>query len=184
MFRRLLLPALTLLVLAAAGHTAYAAGRHCHPSRHARETVSARTLGSVIAVTYGRGASQRTSLLRTPAAIDRVAVRDVDNDGDLDVVAAPRDGSVLLWRNAGHGRFSLAALRRDSRRLAADRPRFERVRRHDDGWQWGAERYDAAMPRAPAVATVARVGIIRIPFFVPARPASHRPSSGRAPPRA
>lgn len=183
MFRRLLAPALTLLLFAVAVQPASAAGRRCHASRHARETVSARSFGSVIAVTFKRGASQRTHFLRTPALIDRVAVRDVDNDGDLDVLAAPRDGSLLLWRNAGHGRFLLATPPHDSR-LAANTPRVERIHHRDDGWQWGAERYDAAMPRAPAVATMARVAIVRLPHFVPAGPASQRSSSGRAPPLA
>ena len=173
MFRRLLAPALTLLLFAVAVQPASAAGRRCHASRHARETVSARSFGSVIAVTFKRGASQRTHFLRTPALIDRVAVRDVDNDGDLDVLAAPRDGSLLLWRNAGHGRFLLAAPPHHSR-LAATSPRVERIHHRDD----------AAMPRAPAVATMARVAIVRLPHFVPAGPASQRSSSGRAPPLA
>src|SRR5512143_307293 len=129
MLRRLLLPALTLLLLAVTAQPASAAGRRCHASRHAREAVSARSFGSVIAVTYKRGGLQRTHLLRTATAIDRVAVRDVDNDGDLDVLAAPRDGNLLLWRNVGHGRFSLAALPRGDRRLTAKSSRFERVRR-------------------------------------------------------
>jgi hypothetical protein len=183
MLRRLLLPALTVLLLAAAAQPVFAAGRHCHRSRHARETVSARTYGSVIAVTYQRGASQRVHFLQLTEAIDRVAIRDVDNDGDLDIIAAPHDGRLLLWRNAGHGRFSLASLPR-GRRLASKGPRFERIQHRDDGWQWGVERYGAAMPRAPAVATVAPIAIVRVTPQVSLRSAPLPASSGRAPPLA
>jgi hypothetical protein len=90
---------------------------------------------------------------------------------------------LILWRNAGHGRFSLATLRRDSRRLMARGPRFVRVSPGDDSGQWGVERYDAAIPRAPAAITVIPVALVRFSPFVSARPLSLRRSSGRAPPR-
>lgn len=183
MFRRLLLTALALLLLAVVASPASAESRR-HASRHGDVTVSARSDGSVIVVTYIRGPSQRTRLLHAAAAIERVAVRDVDNDGDLDVLAAPREGRLLLWRNAGHGRFSLVSPPRTVHPLAPTGLRFERVHRQDDGWQWGAERYDVAVPRTPAVVTVARIAILRLPLFDPPRRASQRPSSGRAPPLA
>lgn len=175
------MPALTILLLAAAAQPAFAARCHCHGSRHGRETVSATTDGSVIAVTYQRGDAQRVRFLQVAEAIDRVAIRDVDNDGDLDIIAAPRDGRLLLWRNAGHGRFSLASLPR-GRSLASRGPRFERVQRGDDGWQWGVEHHGAAMPRAPAIATVVPIALVRIPPQVSLRSAALPSSSGRAPP--
>ncbi len=134
---------------------------------------------------FGRAALQRQlHLLQSRAAFDGIAVTDVDNDGDLDILAAPHDGGLLLWRNAGRGRFALAALPANAHALPARGPRYIVVRAVHEAWQCGDDRYDAAMPRAPAVVSAVPVSIVRVSAFVPVRPISLRPSSGRAPPLA
>jgi hypothetical protein len=35
--------------------------------------------------------------------IDALAVADVDNDGDLDILASVRNGQLVMWRDAGNG---------------------------------------------------------------------------------
>jgi hypothetical protein len=148
-----------LLVLAAAAPAAAATGR-------------------------GGGVRRMLRLLRAQPAIERVAVRDVDNDGRLDIVAAPRQGGLMVWRNRGKGRFVPAAPTRAAYRLPARGPRFGRVHHcFDESGQWDDERYDAAMPRAPgAGADVVPVSFVHPLAASDIRPASLRPSSGRAPP--
>ena len=46
----------------------------------------------------------RTPLLRAPAA--GVWPADIDTDGDLDLVLAPRDGHPIVLRNNGDGTFT------------------------------------------------------------------------------
>jgi hypothetical protein len=181
MLRRVILPVLALLLLAGSAVPAFAT-RRLHARRPPRVTLSYEGQGSLIAVSYRGHTGRCVRFFHTSAAIDRVAITDIDNDGDFDIVAAPHDGALLLWRNAGHGRFSLAAQPRRPPRVSPQGLRFVRVVPADDGWQWGVERYDAAMPRAPAVASAAPVAVVRISPLVPIRPVSLRRSSGRAPP--
>jgi hypothetical protein len=54
----------------------------------------------------GRG-SLRTVIL-SPEAIAAAAIRDVDADGDLDIIASGGHG-LVVWRNLGAGRYALAA---------------------------------------------------------------------------
>jgi hypothetical protein len=182
MARRFVLPVLTVLLVLAAVVPASAA-RRAHNRRITRVTVSAEGRGSVIAVTYG-GPRQRVRFLHSAEAIDRVALNDVNADGDVDILAAPRarDGAVVLWRNEGNGRFELATLRQQVRLQPSSGSRFVRVRRSDEGSQWGDERYDAAMPRAPSIATVEPIALVRILPLTLAPPTPVRRLSGRAPP--
>src|SRR5262245_47014548 len=110
MVRRAVLPALAILLLISSVARVSAAARAPHARRLPRVTVSSEGAGTLIAVTYGSGPRAYVRLLHVREAIDRVALADVDNDGRLDVIAAPRSGALLLWRNAGHGRFSRAAV--------------------------------------------------------------------------
>src|SRR4051794_40816576 len=97
MARRILL-AVAALLCAATVVPAAAASRHCRRVGHGRVAVSAESLGRLVAVTYDdRGTARHVRFLDADAAIERVALRDVDNDGDLDVLAAPRDGHLILW---------------------------------------------------------------------------------------
>jgi hypothetical protein len=162
MVRRALLAFVALLIVGGSVAPAYAAARG---ERHAIR--------------------RQLRLLQTHHRFAHVAVRDVDNDGDLDILAAPRDGGgVVLWRNAGHGRFKLAVVPPTRHGVHRQRSRFVRVQRSEDGWQCGDERYDAAMPRAPAAAAASSSTILGLPpaAFVP--PSFVPRSSGRAPPLA
>lgn len=100
-----------------------------------------------------------------------------------DIVAGPRTAMLVLWRDAGHGKCSLATTHRHGAGPVSG-CRFARVHRPEDGGQWGDDRYDAALPRAPAVAAVMPVALVRIAVSLAAGPLSQRPSSGRAPPLA
>src|SRR4029079_12303463 len=113
--------------------------------------------------------------------IDALTVADVDNDGDLDILASARDGQLVLWRHAATGQFRLAPATLQ-RLVSAPDARIGRCHHGDAPIQAGDDRYDAAMPRAPAV-TAADPGSAPFPvnFVCVPVPARQRPS-GRAPP--
>jgi len=184
MFRRAFVPVLVALVLLAAAVPASAGGRASARARKiTRVAVQSEGRGSLIAVTYS-GRRHHVRFLHSTAPIDRVAVRDVDNDGDPDIVAAPHDGEILVWRNKGQGAFDLATMPRNERLVPNRGARYVRFVRADDGWQWGDLRYDAAMPRAPAIAAAVSLSFVRtsLDSFDPA--VSFRCLTGRAPPSA
>jgi hypothetical protein len=183
MLRRLALPALTVLLMISAVVPAFAATRRSIRVRHiSRVSVQTDGRGSVIAVTYATGPHQHVRFLHSAVAIDRIALTDVDNDGQQDILAALHDGEMQLWRNKGYGRFTLATVPHGVRAVAERGPRYVRVTRGDDGSQWGDERYDAAMPRAPAIEVVGPIDFVGLPASFVAPRVSIRPASGRAPP--
>lgn len=53
--------------------------------------------------------SGSSSAIHLEAAVSALIERDVDHDGDLDLVAATPNGDVLIWLNDGHGRFTRQA---------------------------------------------------------------------------
>jgi hypothetical protein len=174
--RRAAFALLAILSVAAAAVPAAAAPRaHGTP----RVTLSAEGDGTLIALQY---TPSHVHFLHAREPLERVALADIDNDGNVDILAAPRDGALMLWRNAGHGRFARAALPRGSTRLVARGPRITRFAEPDDGWQWGDDRHDAAMPRAPDAASDAPIAAVRVTTPVYLRPAPFRRFSGRAPP--
>ena len=177
--RRAALALLAILFVAGAVVPAAAASR-----RHGlpRVTLSAEGRGTLIALDYSRGGAADVHFLHAREALERVALADVDNDGRIDILAAPRDGALMLWRNAGHGRFARAAVPRDTDRLVSHGPRIAHTGKMDDGWQWGDDRHDAAMPRAPDAAGDAPIAAVRASPPVYARPVPFRRFSGRAPP--
>jgi hypothetical protein len=181
MSRRPVLPVLTILLLIASAVPALAARRPAHQRHIARVTVQAEGHGSLIAVTY-TGSRHHVRFVHSAAPIDRVAVTDVDSDGEQEILAAAHEGDLLIWRNLGHGRFTLATPPRDPRLVPDRGPRFVRVKHADDGSQWGDERYDAAMPRAPAATALGPIAAILTPAPVPPQIVAIRSSSGRAPP--
>jgi hypothetical protein len=182
MLRRLVLPVLTVMLLIGAVVPAFAGSRRGTHVRHiSRVSVQADGRGSLIAVTYAAGPRQHVRFLHSNAAIDRVALTDVDNDGQQDILAALHDGEVQLWRNRG-GRFSLATLPHDVRPVPERGPRFGRVKQTDDGGQWGDDRYDAAMPRAPAITIAGPITFVRLSASLVDPRVSIRTPSGRAPP--
>ena len=182
MLRRLGLPVLTLGLIVCAAIPASAAPRRSTHVRHiSRISVQAEGHGTVIAVTYASGPRQHVKFLHSSATIDRVALTDVDRDGEQDIIAAPRNGDLLIWRNR-HGRLSLSTLPRGLHPVAERGPRFVRFAHSDEPGQWTDERYDAAMPRAPSVVAADPVALVSVslPAFVPL--VAIRSSSGRAPP--
>jgi hypothetical protein len=167
-----------LFVVGAASPSAAAPRRHGVP----RVTITAEERGTLIALDYGSGTAAHVHFLHARETLERVALADIDNDGNIDILAAPRDGALMLWRNAGHGRFARAALPRATRRLVSRGPRIALVHKMDDGWQWGDDRHDAAMPRAPDAIGDVPIAPVRVTTPAYVRPASFPRFSGRAPP--
>jgi len=183
MFRRFALPVLAVLMIIGSVLPVSAASRRTSRVRHiSRVTVHAEGRGSVIAVTYATGPRQHVRFLHSSAAIDRVALKDVDNDGEQDILAALHDGELQLWQNKGYGRFSLAAVPHDVKVVAERGPRFVRLKHADEASQWSDERYDATMPRAPAVVSAGLVTAPALPAPFLAPSVSVPSSPGRAPP--
>jgi FG-GAP-like repeat len=177
--RRVALALLVMLFAAVGVVPAAAAGGH-HVIPHVTITDEGR--GTLIALRYGSDLSGRTRFVHSREPLDRVALADIDNDGDVDILAAPRDGALMVWRNAGHGRFARTALPRQNHRIIARGPRITHVEKLDDGLQWGDDRHDAAMPRAPDVKGDVPIAPVRVTTPVYARPASLCLTCGRAPP--
>ena len=70
-------------------------------------------LPDVAAIQEGRGNSRiSVTLSGSRDAITfevnvvSVAARDIDHDGDVDIVAATASNQVVIWRNDGHGHFT------------------------------------------------------------------------------
>ena len=183
MLRRLILPVLTAVLVVGTVVPAAAARRSGHAHRIARVSVQAEGHGSLIAVTFS-GSLHPVRFLHSRAAIDRIALRDVDNDGEPDILAAPRDGHLLLWHNQGHGQFLLATVPPDANAVPIRGPRFVLFRAADGEWQCGDVRYDLAVPRAGPRAAVAPLSLVRAALVSVHSPVPVRHLSGRAPPSA
>jgi hypothetical protein len=155
--RRVLFPVLAALLLVCGASPARAVAGAFH--RHAPAPIRSITLtpegsGTLIRITYAGRLRNHTRTIRSREAIDALAVVDVDNDGRLDIVAAAHTGALRLWRNAGRGRYELARpLAAGDRTPVTRRVRVGRALLADEPVQAGDERYDAAMPRAPAPAS-------------------------------
>jgi hypothetical protein len=174
---RFLLGAWLAFLLIAVPLTAEA--RHRHERRIHSITLRPDGAGSVISVTFtGRA---RPRLLRMPEPVVALALADVDNDGELDILVTSNRQGLLLWRNAGRGHFVLAGL--PSRKpLGGTNAGLQHLTHSDEGLATPDDRYDAAMPRAPtseAAHTVAAV-LPSTAAFRTATVSARTP--GRAPP--
>ena len=92
-----------IAALCAAAVPAAAEGRHGCARRIDAIRVSIAGAETVIAVEVGE--THKVRLLRSADHIDALALTDVDNDGDLDIVAASSHRGLLLWRNTGREHF-------------------------------------------------------------------------------
>jgi hypothetical protein len=107
--RRILLTFVAALLLTAAARPADAApGRRHHHRRISAITLTPEGTGTLIRIVFAGRARPLIRILRSLDPIDTLAIADVDNDGDLDILAAPKAGGLLLWRNAGRGRYVFA----------------------------------------------------------------------------
>jgi hypothetical protein len=181
--RRIVLTLVAALLLAGVARPADAAPRpHRHDRAVAAISLTSEGAGTLIRITYA-GRHRHTRLLRSLHAIEALTVADVDNDGDLDIVAAGRSGGLLVWRNAGRGHFVFAATP-PARTLTRRQTTFRRVLAAHAPDPSGDERHGAAMARAPDAAAdlletpnVPRASsLVLSPFSVASR--------GRAPPPA
>src|SRR5215471_19523543 len=141
--RRCVIALMAMIFVAGAAASAAAMPRR-HGVPHV--TLSAEGRGTLIALSYGTGAAAHVHFLHALESLERVALADLDHDGHIDIVAAPRDGVLMFWHNVGHGRFARVALPPDAHPLSAHGVRIARVEKLDDGLQWGDDRHDAAMP--------------------------------------
>ena len=172
----------TLLGILLVATAATADARHLH--KHRGRSIDSITLtpdgrGSLISVTFAGRARPR--VLHSPEPISAYALADVDDDGNLDIVTTSGGTQLLIWRNAGRGHFVLAAPS-GARASRPVRSGLRPVTRVDEGPVAAEDRYDVAMPRAPAAREVDPV--VAVPAFAVSLPAA-TPSvqwSGRAPP--
>jgi hypothetical protein len=176
--RRLLAAALLVLLAIAVPGVAAA---HSHRERRINSvTVHADRGGTLIAIRFFHRARPR--LLHLAERVDAFVLRDIDNDGDLDIVAASHTRGLLLWRNAGRGHFELAG--RPSTRPGRPPLRTLRHRLADkDGFAASDDRYDATAPRGPGpIHAEPAIHLAPRPIVFRPAPVSH-PQHGRAPPR-
>jgi hypothetical protein len=179
--RRLLLVGLTAWMVGASAASAATIDRSRHQRRVSAITVTPHGQGTIIRITYAGRWRPVVRVIESPDPIDALAIADVDNDGDLDILASARGGRLVMWRNAGNGHFRLATAP-ERRIVSAADGRIGRCHHADAPVQAGDDRYDAAMPRAPAVAADAPVPAhFAIRFVWAPAPIRQRPS-GRAPP--
>jgi len=179
--RRLLLVALAAWVVGGTAASAATPDRPRHQRRVSAITFAPYGQGTVIRITYAGRLRPVVRVIESRDPIDALAVTDIDNDGDLDILASARGGTLVMWRNAGHGHFLLATAP-DRRIVNAPSERIGRCHHADAPIQAGDDRYDAAMPRAPAAAGSDPVAAqFAVRFVWAPVPFRQRPS-GRAPP--
>jgi hypothetical protein len=177
--RRLLLVVLAALVVAATPASAEPGRARAH-RRVTTITLTPNGHGTLIRITYA-GRIPLVRVIESGDPIDALAVTDIDNDGDLDILASAHGGALVMWRNAGHGQFRLASAP-DRRLLTTPGAHVGRCHHADAPIQAGDDRYDAAMPRAPAAAAADPILLQFAVHFIQVRLADRQRPSGRAPP--
>jgi FG-GAP-like repeat len=171
--------ALLGIVLAVAAN-AEAARRAHHRPRHIDSiTLTPDGRGSLISITFA--GKEHPRLLRSTDPIAAFALADVDNDGDLDIVATTDRTGLVVWRNTGRGRF-VFALPSGIRPPGRPPLGMRHLPRIGDGPVVFDDRYDAAMPRAPGEHGPQPAAVLQssAPPFARSTPTVRQ--SGRAPP--
>jgi len=144
-------------------------------------TLSPDGPGTLIRIIYIGRVQPHVRVIHSRESIDALAVADIDDDGNPDILASARGGGLVVWRNAGHGNFQLATppVRRF---VSATGATIGRCHHIEAPIQAGDDRYDAAMPRAPTLVFDSPV-VAYFPSSAPSVlvPVRQRPS-GRAPP--
>jgi hypothetical protein len=170
--------AAALLALVALASPAYGSGQH--EGRAWFATVRLITLPHGGTLIHVHGSGYGRTVLRSSEDIAAAAVRDVDADGDLDVIASSGHG-LVLWRNLGAGRFVLAApptrkvRHRAGPGLAVPRTPAQVLGAGEQPRQLAAPPSTLTTRVAPAAAP------IPLPDSCPRTPAT-RTHTGRAPP--
>jgi hypothetical protein len=180
--RRLVFGLAVALCVVGAARPADAAPRPRHnPHRISAVTLTPEGAGTLIRITYAGGPNRHIHVLRSPEPLEALAVADVDNDGYMDILAAREGGGLVLWHNAGRGRFVVATAARahaPTRRETA----FQRVLATNAPIQCGDDRYTAALARAPdAAASLHEIRHVTRPSTL-ILSAFSACSQGRAPP--
>ena len=124
----------------------------------------------------------RDRVLWSKDQIDAVALADVDNDGDLDLLAATRRHGLQVWRNTACG-FELASASRMGPRRTDRRPGLRAAVVERDAVQLGDEHRDSAdIPTDVVVGDGPTLSAQPCVEREPLSPAEHPSYAGRAPP--
>jgi hypothetical protein len=161
--RRVIRPLVAALVaiLACAG-PASAASRHHQVWRTIIRLIPLPGGGTIIHV-HGAGHGRMTVLSRDTIAA--AAVRDIDADGDLDIIASGGQG-LVVWHNLGAGRYALAPSpakrsldRRSAPGIAAARESDRTSGISEERQQLAAENWPLTARVTPAVCLIPSVTI-------------------------
>jgi len=173
--QRLAAALLTFFALAA---PASASGHH----HGARPFASVRLInlpggGTLIHV---HGAGPGRAVVQSSDAIADAAVRDVDADGDLDIIASSGHG-LVVWRNLGAGHFVLApAPKHKPRRYAG--PGLAPSRRSTQASGLGEQRQQLAAARSRLTTRVVPAASAAPQPATSTHTSVTRTHAGRAPP--
>ena len=170
--------AAALLTLVALAAPASASGHHHRPrSFTSVRLIDLPTGGTLIHV---HGADYGRTVVQSPETIAVAAVRDIDADGDLDIIASSGHG-LVLWRNLGAGRFVLAAQPNHKPHRRAG-PGLATPRESTQGSGIGEPQQQLAAPHTRLTTRVAPAASPIPPPATSPRASSSRAHTGRAPP--
>jgi hypothetical protein len=127
----------------------------------------------------GRG-SLRTVIL-SPEAIATAAVRDIDADGDLDIIGSGGNG-LVVWRNLGAGRYALAAPPSRGKLSRRFGPGLATFRNAGQTSGLGEQRQQLAAAQSTLTTRVAPAISSATPHHTIVHAPAVRPHAGRAPP--
>lgn len=169
--------AAVLAMLAVAAQASAAAHRHA-PWRNPVRLVPLPNGGTSIHLS---GTDVRPTVVLSADPIATAAVRDVDADGDLDIIASSGHG-LVVWRNLGTGGYALAtppATRKLHRRTA---PGLAPAGQSTEGSGLGEQRQQIAAADSTPTTRVVPATPPAAPVRTVLRSPISRTHAGRAPP--